>query len=434
VDDDDISRVKFSRKGGGGGQLPSHVFIYYSGHSTRMVSHFEKHEDVFDEALRKGSDRPLRPMLYVRLVHSMFALLSFFWNNNTTDRAFLKKYLRIKDLDSVLFVLRKPVWYNSTRKDRGDVRFWGAVGVVRDLLDRLYDLALCPLRTKYRGAKGGTEDRLYLFLKNKEDLIAFGEPYKTRKEFFSALDSLHVADLVHDVRARVRVENVDGSLTYRELSEGEQQLLMVLGLLRFTREDEALILLDEPDTHLNPAWSLEYVGLLRDVVPESYASHVIMATHDPLVLAGLKAKQVHIMRRDPEGTITASHPEKDPIGMGVSALLTSDVYGLRSELDPTTLEKLDLRRRLAIKGDRSEKEEQTLAELNEWIRTKDFTRSDPDPMFVAFEEAMTKAQEKERIEGPTLTDEQRRRQKELALEIVTKIKEEEKREDAEGAS
>src|SRR6185312_6403282 len=189
----------------------------------------------------------------------------------------------------------------------------------------------------------------------------------------------------------------------------------VLGLLRFTREDEALILLDEPDTHLNPAWSLEYVGLLRDVVPESYASHVIMATHDPLVLAGLRAKQVQIMRRDPEGTITASHPEKDPIGMGVSALLTSDVYGLRSELDPTTLEKLDLRRRLAIKGDRSEEEEQTLAELNDWIRTKDFTRSDPDPMFVAFEEAMTRAQAKERMEGPTLTDEQRRRQKDLAL-------------------
>jgi len=35
-------------------------------------------------------------------------------------------------------------------------------------------------------------------------------------------------------------------------SEGEQQLLLVLGLLKFTAEEEALFLLDEPDTHLNP--------------------------------------------------------------------------------------------------------------------------------------------------------------------------------------
>jgi hypothetical protein len=115
----------------------------------------------------------------------------------------------------------------------------------------------------------------------------------------------------------------------------------------------------------------------------------------------------------------------------VSALLTSDVYGLRSELDPTTLGKLDLRRRLAIKEDRTEKEEQPLAELNDWIRTKDFTRSDPDPMFTAFEEAMTRAQQAEKLKGPTLTEDQRKRQKELAFTIVTKLKAEEKGGDTE---
>lgn len=424
VGEKEVGRPKFSRKGGGA-YLPSHVFIYYSGQSTRMVTHFEKHEDTFDEALRKGQDRPLRPLLYVRLVHSMFALLSFFWKNDAADRAFLKRYLRIMDLDSVLFVLKKPMWYNLSRRDQGDPRFWGAKGVVRDLLSRLYKLALCPLRVKHRGAKGGAEDRLYLFLKDKDDLIAFGDPYESRKDFFSALESLHVADLVQDVRARVRVENVDGSLTFRELSEGEQQLLMVLGLLRFTREDEALILLDEPDTHLNPAWSLEYVNLLEDVLPNRYASHVIMATHDPLVLAGLVAKQVHVMRRDEGGRITVTHPEKDPMGMGVSALLTSDIYGLRSELDPRTLAKLDLRRRLTFKKNRSQQEEETLADLNEWIRMKDFTRSDPDPMFALFEKAMAKALENKPVAGATLTEDQRREQEEMAFRIVNKLIKEE---------
>jgi energy-coupling factor transporter ATP-binding protein EcfA2 len=390
------------------------------------VSHFEKHEETFDEALRRGQERPLRPLLYVQLVHSMFALLSFFWSDDAADRNFLKRYLRIMDLDSVLFVLKKPIWYSASRKDQGDPRFWGAKGVVRDLLDRLYTLALCPLRIKHRGAKGGTGDRLYLFVKDKDDLLSFGKPYRTRKDFFSALESLHVADLVEDVRARVRVANVDGSLTFRELSEGEQQLLMVLGLLRFTREDEALILLDEPDTHLNPAWSLEYVNLLEEVLPNSYASHVVMATHDPLVLAGLTAKQVHVMRRDAKGRITAIHPEKDPVGMGVSALLTSDIYGLRSELDSKTIEKLDLRRRLTFKANRTQRDEETLAELNEWIRMKDFTRSDPDPMFALFEQAMAKALEHSPVGAVTLSDAQRREQEEMAVGIVKKLIEEEK--------
>jgi predicted ATP-dependent endonuclease of OLD family len=33
--------------------------------------------------------------------------------------------------------------------------------------------------------------------------------------------------------------------------------------LRFTAEDESLFLLDEPDTHLNPRWCVDYLGYLK---------------------------------------------------------------------------------------------------------------------------------------------------------------------------
>ena len=59
-----------------------------------------------------------------------------------------------------------------------------------------------------------------------------------------------MSQLIEEVRIKIKVGNGDGTVTFRELSEGEQQLLTVLGLLRFTAEDESLILLDEPDTHL----------------------------------------------------------------------------------------------------------------------------------------------------------------------------------------
>src|SRR5262249_42812211 len=89
---------RFSRKGGGE-YLPGFVFGYYSGPSNRMERHFESHQLRFASDLREGADRPLRPLLYARLVHSQFVLLSFF-ARESDDREVLTRFLRIVDLDS----------------------------------------------------------------------------------------------------------------------------------------------------------------------------------------------------------------------------------------------------------------------------------------------------------------------------------------------
>ena len=67
-------------------------------------------------------------------------------------------------------------------------------------------------------------------------------------------------------------------VTYRDLSEGEQQLLLVLGLLKFTARDEALFLLDEPDTHLNPIWSTQYLKFLDRFIRrrDQQSCHIVM--------------------------------------------------------------------------------------------------------------------------------------------------------------
>jgi hypothetical protein len=43
-------------------------------------------------------------------------------------------------------------------------------------------------------------------------------------------------------------------------------MLTVLGLMRITREDHCLFLLDEPDTHLNPIWKLRYFDDIEGVL------------------------------------------------------------------------------------------------------------------------------------------------------------------------
>lgn len=402
--------------------LPNYVFGYYSGPSHRMEEHFEKHQKRFYQDLLAGKDQPLRPLFYARPIHSQFVLLSFFLKQEEETKQFLQENLRIEGMDSVLFVMMEPPWHSR----EGDERFWKARGTVSQFLDRLYGLALAPMRRKWRVNTGfgkpTAREHLFLYLKNVAALRGLAEHYPTQQDFFKALESTYISELIREVRIRVNTRNANGALTFRELSEGEQQLLMVLGLLRFTKEDESLFLLDEPDTHLNPAWSLRYLEFLGQVAGAQGNSHIIMATHDPLVIAGLTRSQVQIMQRDEQtGRIVAQYPGEDPKGMGVAGLLTSDVYGLRSELDLATLRLLDEKRTLAVKTTLNDEERARLKELDERLRGLDFTITTRDPMFKRFAKAMA---ERERLLGlqlPVLTREQQEQQKKLALEVLQNL-------------
>lgn len=260
-------------------------------------------------------------------------------------------------------------------------------------------------------------------MKDLETIRKLHSVYPSDQAFFKALESTYISRLIDEVQVRVRSRAVDGSLTFRELSEGEQQLLMVLGLLRFTREEESLFLLDEPDTHLNPAWSVQYHEFLRTIGGAQENSHILMATHDPLVIASLVKEQVQILQRDKkEGRITAKMPNENPRGMGVAALLTSEVYGLRSQLDLETLQLLDRKRELAAKENLTLSEAEDLAQLSTKLRTLDFTNTVRDPLHKPFVEAMMRLQREEELLEPVLTKEQQERQRELAFQVLQRLK------------
>jgi predicted ATPase len=403
--------------------LPSNVFGYYSGPSSRFEAHFAKHQDKFyRQLLANTPGTALRSLFYARLIHSQFVLLAFFYEQDEQCADFLRRYLGIEQLESVLFVLKTPPW---SRKE-GDPRFWGARGAVRDFLDRLYRYALAPIKLKQRIDLGFrkfvTQDRLYLFLKDRSALEQLGTDYVTSGEFFKALESTYLSNLLAEVRIRIKMPDQPAALTFRELSEGEQQLLTVLGLLRFTRDDEALFLLDEPDTHLNPLWSLHYLELVKEVVGEQKTSQIIMATHDPLTIGGLTRQEVRVMYKDPATrSISARVPSHDPKGMGVSGILTSDLFGLRSDLDPKTLCSLDEQRDLEVKMDLTEEDKQRLAELRKELKDVDISARVRDPLFRDFVKAMVSEGAYQEVQDLVLTPDQKKRREELASKALREV-------------
>jgi predicted ATPase len=401
--------------------LPSNVFGYYSGPSNRLESHFDKHQERFYKELLKGNDSAPRPLFYARQIHSQFVLLSFFSHQDEQAKDFLRDKLGILGLESVLFVMRQPPW----KSKGGDARFWNSRGVVQLFLDRLYAASLAPIRSKERVNLGlrktSNLEHLYLFIKDLRALTNLSSAYANQRDFFKTLESTYISELISEVRIRVKVQNVDGSLTFRELAEGEQQLLMVLGLLRFTRQEESLFLLDEPDTHLNPVWSIEYLQYLSDLVGREESSHIVMTTHDPLVFSGLERSQVQILKRAPDsGLIYAEIPETDPKGMGVSAILTSEMFGLRSTLDIPTLKLLERKRWLTAQETLTDQEAAELESITEEIGAIDFSSTVRDPLYSQFVSAMAAFQDG--LESPALTDEQRERQKEVAMQVLKELK------------
>lgn len=369
--------------------LPRYVFSYYSGESPRMHEVFRPYLESYDSKLRNGEDPGLKRLFYAMPVHSQFVLLAFLIQQSEIVRTFLDEHLGLdpdEGIESVLFVLRQPPW--KSKAQDGDPRFWNARGVVRDFLSRLYDIALAPIEVSRQVSTSiwnkKTLQFKYLYVKDIEALRRLvGD--QAPAQFFRDLESTYVSELIEEVRIKVRLKKNDGSVTFRELSEGEQQLLTVLGLLRFTAEDESLFLLDEPDTHLNPRWSVDYISYLKQFIAsgtnQEETSHILLTTHNPLAIAELDREQVQILRmskEDEQRRIVACYPEMAPRGMGYAAIVTSDMFGIASSLDQPTQLLLETQRAFAAKSRLSADEQQELDIINAQLNRLGFRFFHPD--------------------------------------------------------
>lgn len=393
--------------------VPQFVFGYYSGESDRLSQVFEKYIENYDGRLRSGDDPGLKRLFYAQPVHSNYVLLAFILlQDEELVQDFLVKELGLdpsSGIESVLFVMQQPPWKST----KGDHRFWYAHGVVKDFLGRLYDSSLAPIRISRKDRSTmwnqPTREYLYLYLKDLDTLRELAKEQEPR-EFFRDLESTHVSELIDEIRIRVRLKKNDGSVTFRELSEGEQQLLTVLGLIKFTKERESLFLLDEPDTHLNPRWAVDYLSYLKKFVGTNSDgtghSHIVLTTHNPLSIAELEKKQVRILKRDDALKVSAHEPEEDPRGSGYANIITSDMFGLGTSLDQSTNDDLLELHQLSIKkGDLSELERDRLVTLRERIKGLDFNFASRDRLEQEYLRARFDLSNDNAIDGAIVTPE-----------------------------
>lgn len=358
--------------------FPAQVFSYYSGTCDRVQQLVKIYNRSYMHKLRSQSDDLERQFIFSDVDQAEWILLSLVAHKHkeVLDELYIGK------LGDIKLTLQPP---DTFTKERDDPSYWGTTGAIRSFIADLHNVARDTYQP-YEGMvyPGMRERRTYSI--DRKGLEQLGDVLDRRgTTLYSMLQGLHAKDILLDSEFELSKLDSEESYSTDLLSEGEKQLICVIGGLTLSQSNECLILLDEPDTHLNPVWSWKYDSLLQNALNETQisTSTVFLATHDPILISGFEKEQV-LIADTPGGALTYSHPTEAPQGLGVGGILTSDMFGLMTTLDQKTSEIIARRRALLEVEDPSDEELKLLNNLNEELDQLGYNFVHPDEDYRQF--------------------------------------------------
>lgn len=172
-----------------------------------------------------------------------------------------------------------------------------------------------------------------------------GEEGDSAFERFGRLMNWSNSGLLEDIELFIRrsdkpeeyeVDTVSdvGVLRLSEFSDGERLVLTRWALFHLLGgQDDALLLLGEPETHFNDAWKREIVGVVEDAMGRD-SSAVLMATHSAIVLSDVFDEEVVLIRKTDGRSTAAAVTDRtfatDPSALMMTVFDAKDSIGERA--------------------------------------------------------------------------------------------------------
>lgn len=155
-------------------------------------------------------------------------------------------------------------------------------------------------------------------IKNRRFATRLPEPYEDNKVFRF--------ERVEFVSAKTN-QIVD----YVSLSDGEHQLAQLLGTVCMASFRNVLFLLDEPESHFNPQWRVEFISKIvnlntcdgkRSDISDAAMQECLISTHSPFVPSDMHRENVLIFSKDIETSeIKVRRPQIETYGSTFDAIL-----------------------------------------------------------------------------------------------------------------
>lgn len=380
--------------------LPNRVMGYYSGENRRienmLSSYTSRERRTQRRSYKKTSENNrMRKIFFSENKHSQLILftLAVYRNHPIHGEAvkqIIEKTLYIDDFLSYDLAFKNPPFaklnklietkttledYEGEILSGGDIDefnqvniFWGIKGKIDSLLRVFLRHNIAGhLYTIYQ-----ENNREFFALRDDDDfdndlLENIYTIFPNPVDFFDALEATSNIGALHSIKMSVsKIDNRE-LFEFEALSEGEQQLISVLGLMAILRDDdeEVLYLIDEPDTHINPQWQRNFIQLLLDNIGDSQHRHMFISTHSPfLVQAYDDNVDILLFRKDDVSEKVIIDIADNTIkNWRIDQVLMSPYFGLESTRPKSIDDFMDRRLAIIKRGEFTEKDKAELSKL-----------------------------------------------------------------------
>lgn len=128
-------------------------------------------------------------------------------------------------------------------------------------------------------------------------------------------------------------EKLESKLLSKSLSDGEHQYLHAMGICLLFGSTNSLILLDEPETHLNPDWRASFISTLKDCLhpykdqETSILPEFLISSHSPFIISDCQKENVLIFKKgNTTNLVEVNRPDFETFGSSVNKI-TMKIFG-----------------------------------------------------------------------------------------------------------
>lgn len=341
--------------------LPERISYFYSGLNNKALRNIKKMDSLYKaECISTVAEYwratvwagqeyrkqfPKRRYNYCDDSLTEIYLLSILGGNNSTEQVFLHDQCHMGKIDSIAIELDTEKMRISLADDVTNENLSWFFEITQFIDNDLSSI----LESGFVHAVG---NKVYFRIENIE---SFEKDSIDVFNFFEKLATIFDADY------SVTISIGNSSVNCNDLSEGQRQLIKMLGMLGVCKTEDSLVLMDEPDAHMNPKWKYEIKETIDRSLAEAVNTQALIATHDPLVINGVPKEYIRIFTHNQTLITDAGYyhtqvivPTEDTEGMGIDGLLQSQYYRLPTSYDKPTFDKFKERQELYIKLIRKE--------------------------------------------------------------------------------
>lgn len=388
-------------------EFPNQIIGYYSGENKRIRTLVEKHIKSEERSKRirysRGNTDSIEPrkLFFAENRHSMLVLTTLLLYRDhpeygDTIKKVLQDVVNIGEWDTIHLRFRNPklnvtrqmrkqgltlAYYHDRLKEGEELDgtniFWGIKGEVDKLL-RLLLLYSMNYKPSYSILSEKDGKKEYFDIESIPSEGQFKDylfkEFPTPMVFLNVLEECYVLDIVEKFEIRLQKTGDRSFYPYVQLSEGEQQYLLVMGLIALSHSGHAdtLFLLDEPDTHINPQWQRSYIDQIKKLcssVNDERCKAFFISTHSPLLVQTKEQKNKDVdlllFKRGEDGRIQIDTDDDTMNNWRIDQVLMSKYFDLPSSR-PASLDDFMERRKEAIREGRDNLHKVMIADVDDF--------------------------------------------------------------------